>query len=123
MVPVRPGVLARTRIATDLTPLLAPHGADYAVLLDDAGREIRHWVNDGTLEDAATGSAASCVAAYRLRHGRAAPGETAALSQGRHVGRLSTLTVAAHGSPNAVSRVEVGGAVAFVGRSVLEALP
>lgn len=123
VVPVRPGMLERARIATDLTSLLTPHGADYAVLLDDAGREIRHWVNDGTLEDAATGSAASCVAAYRLRHRQAAPGETVALSQGRHMGRPSLLNVAAIGTPDDVVRVEVGGGVAFVGRGVLEALP
>lgn len=123
VVPVRAGVLERARIASDLGPILAPVGADYAVLLDDAAREVRHWVNDGSLEDVATGSAAGCIGAYRLRHGRAAPGETFALAQGRFAGRSSMLRVTPHGRPGDVERVEVGGDVTFVGTGALDALP
>lgn len=123
VVPVRDGVLGRARIASDLGPLLAPIGANYAILLDDAGPEVRHWVNDGSLEDVATGSAAGCIGAYRLRHGRAAPGATFALAQGRYAGRPSTLRVTPHGRPGDVERVEVGGDVAFVGTGALDVLP
>ena len=123
VVPVRAGVLAGARIATDLGPLLAPIRADYAVLLDDEGLEVRHWVNDGSLEDVATGSAAGCIGAYRLRHGRAAPGATFALAQGGHAGRPSTLRVTPHGRPGDIERVEVGGDVAFVGTGALDVLP
>ncbi len=123
VVPVRPDVLPRTRITTDLGPLLAAHEADYAVLLDEVALEVRHWVNDGTLEDVATGSAAGCIGAYRLRQGRAVPGRTFMLSQGRFAGRPSALEVTPHGTPDDVTRIEVGGDVAFVGIGTLERLP
>ncbi len=123
VVPVKPNVLARARIVTDLEPLLARIDADYAVLLDDASCEVRHWVNDGTLEDVATGSAAGCIGAYRLRHGRAMPGRPFSLAQGQFAGRPSTLEVTPYGRPDDVQRVEVGGDVAFVGSGVLERLP
>ncbi len=123
VVPVRPGVLSRARIARDLGPLLAPYEADYAVLLDDAAVEVRHWVNDGTLEEVATGSAAGCIGAYRLRNGRAAPGLAFTLAQGRFAGRPSALDVTPHGPQDDVTHIMVGGDVAFVGSGVLENLP
>jgi PhzF family phenazine biosynthesis protein len=123
VVPVKPDVLSRVRITTDLEPLLAPHEADYAVLLDDTACEVRHWVNDGTLEDVATGSAAGCIGAYRLHNGHACPGQTFSLAQGRFAGRPSVLEVTPYGTPVDVEHVTVGGDVAFVGSGVLERLP
>src|SRR5262249_62190598 len=70
IVPVRNGALTRARIShRELAVALAEVGAEYAYLLDAEAGEGRHWNNDGVVEDAATGSAAGCVAAYLHRHG------------------------------------------------------
>jgi trans-2,3-dihydro-3-hydroxyanthranilate isomerase len=125
IVPVRnEDALARARIAhPDLTGLLDGYGAQYAYVLDAAAPEGRHWNNDGLLEDVATGSAAGCVAAYLMWHGRARAGEPIALSQGRFTGRPSTITITAHGAERTVERVTVGGNVVRVGSGELIVLP
>lgn len=115
VVPVRPGVLARARIGHDITAQMQRYGAQWGVLLDESALEIRHWNNDGIIEDVATGSAAGTIGAYRLRHGLATAGETFVLKQGRFAGRPSELRVCAEGSAQRVTRVSVGGDVAFVG--------
>jgi PhzF family phenazine biosynthesis protein len=122
VVPVRPAGLERASVRADLTPVLRKLGADFAVLLSDNGPEIRHWNNDGHIEDAATGSAAGVVGAYRLRHGLARSGEVFALHQGRFIGRASVLDVKPEQEPTGI-RVHVGGSVSMVGRGVLEVLP
>jgi trans-2,3-dihydro-3-hydroxyanthranilate isomerase len=123
IVPVRPGVLARARISRDITELVWGAGAQFAVLLDDAAVEVRHWNNDGIIEDVATGSAAGTIGAYRLRHGLVRGGDTFILHQGQYTGRPSTLRVQPVGSANRVETVKVGGDVSFVGHGVIEALP
>jgi len=124
IVPVRRGALDRARIAhPDFEGYLAELGAQFAYLIDAAALEGRHWNNDGVVEDVATGSAAGCVAAYLLDHGRLASGTTAHLAQGRHVGRPSFLAIAAYGAPGAVQRVVVGGDVAEVATGELRVLP
>jgi PhzF family phenazine biosynthesis protein len=123
IVPVVPGALARARIREDITPLLRDVGAQFAVLLDERALEVRHWNNDGIVEDIATGSAAGTIGAYRLTHGLAAAGETFVLNQGQYTGRASTLHVQPEGSRESVTTVKVGGDVAFVGTGSLEVLP
>lgn len=123
VVPVKAGALARARIVKDLGSILAPHGADYAVLFDEAACEVRHWENDGNLEDIATGSAAGCIGAYRLRYGRAIPNQSFTLAQGRFAGRPSVLEVTPYGASDNVECVEVGGDIAFVGSGTLDVLP
>jgi PhzF family phenazine biosynthesis protein len=123
IVPVLTHALARARIDADITDLLTPMGASFAVLLDEKGREIRHWNNDGRIEDVATGSAAGTIGAYRLRHCGAKSGETIILDQGRFAGRPSRLAVVAHGSADAIHSVQVGGPVSVVGWGMLEVLP
>ncbi len=98
-------------------------GAQYGVLLDESAHEIRHWNNDGIVEDVATGSAAGTIGAYRLKHGLARGGDAFILNQGRFAGRPSTLRVQPEGTRECVDRVKVGGDVAFVGRGTLEARP
>ncbi|MGO4535706.1 PhzF family phenazine biosynthesis protein [Leifsonia sp. 2MCAF36] len=115
IVPVRGDALARAAIVRDITPLVRAAGADFAVLLDEEALEIRHWNNDGLAEDIATGSAAGTIGAYRLRHGRTAPGQPFDLHQGRFVGRPSIMTVEARGAADDVATVLVGGPVALVG--------
>src|SRR6185312_2018181 len=115
VVPVVSGALARARIAYDLTTALHAVNAQFAVLLDESAPEIRHWNNDGIVEDVATGSAAGVIGAYRLRHGLARGGEAFILHQGRFTGRPSELRVRPEGAPEAIETVNVGGDVALVG--------
>jgi predicted PhzF superfamily epimerase YddE/YHI9 len=84
---------------------------------------MRHWNNDGLLEDVATGSAAGVVGAYRMRYARTRSGERFVLQQGRFIGRPSELRVEAVGTPQAVSSVKVGGNVSIVGSGLLSVLP
>ncbi|MGS5085278.1 PhzF family phenazine biosynthesis protein [Hydrogenophaga sp. A37] len=123
VVPLRPGALERAGIPSDISELLRGFGAQFAVLLDEAALEVRHWNNDGIIEDVATGSAAGSVGAYRLKHGLARAGETFLLHQGRFNGRPSQLRIQTEGNREAPKSVKVGGDVAFVGRGTLEVLP
>lgn len=123
IVPLRPLALGRARIRRDITGLLTEIGAQFAVLLDEAELEVRHWNNDGIVEDIATGSAAGTIGAYRLRHNRAAGGTTFVLQQGRFTGRPSRLLVQPEGESARVHRVLVGGEVALVGSGTLDAVP
>jgi PhzF family phenazine biosynthesis protein len=119
VVPVRAGALNGARVLEDLTGLVVSVGAQFAVLFDEDRLEVRHWNNDGVVEDIATGSAAGTIGAYRLRHGLAAAGVEFDLHQGNHLGRPSVLRVRAHGTPEHVENVSVAGAVAMVGHGVL----
>jgi len=123
IVPVRAGALDRARIPTDLTDLVRSVGAEFAVLFDESGVEIRHWTNDGVLEDVATGSAAGTIGAYRLRHGLVGGGQEFTLRQGRFTGRPSVLRVRATGTREQVDGVLVGGPVAFVGHGTVAVPP
>jgi trans-2,3-dihydro-3-hydroxyanthranilate isomerase len=123
IVPVRPGALARARISRDITELLRGANAQFAVLLDESAVEVRHWNNDGIIEDVATGSAAGTIGAYRLRHGLVRGGDTFILNQGQFTGRPSKLRVLPEGNANRVETVKVGGDVSFVGHGMIEALP
>jgi trans-2,3-dihydro-3-hydroxyanthranilate isomerase len=123
IIPVKAGALARARILSDLTELLRGVNAKFAVLFDEEALEVRHWNNDGVLEDVATGSAAGTIGAYRLRHGLTHGGASFLLHQGRFAGRPSTLRVQPEGTPEMVQTVKVGGDVALVGRGVLDVLP
>jgi trans-2,3-dihydro-3-hydroxyanthranilate isomerase len=123
VVPLRPDRIGAARIGADITGLLAAHGAQFAVLFDPSTFEIRHWNNDGVLEDVATGSAAGVVGAYALKHGLVVAGRRFTLSQGRFAGRPSRLEVQADTAGGEIASVKVGGPVAIVGRGRLDALP
>jgi trans-2,3-dihydro-3-hydroxyanthranilate isomerase len=70
----------------------------------------------GINEDPATGSAAGPLACHLLRHGRIASGDEIEISQGAEIGRPSTLYARAAGTPEALTRVEVGGSAVTVAR-------
>jgi trans-2,3-dihydro-3-hydroxyanthranilate isomerase len=125
VVPVRDGdALARARIVHPrFDDFLGGLGAQFVYALDAEEVEGRHWNNDGVLEDIATGSAAGCVAAYLMCHGRAGDGQELSLAQGRFTGRPSKIAITAYGTPDAVRRVTVGGGVSMVGTATLHALP
>ena len=123
IVPVESSALARAKVAWDIGAMLAGFGAQFCVLLDEDNMEVRHWNNDGVLEDVATGSAAGTIGAYRLRHGLTEDGQEFSIRQGRFAGRPSELHVIARGSRNDVQGVSVGGSVVVMGRGSLEAVP
>lgn len=123
IIPVRAGVLERAHIRHDLTRELQEVNAQFAVLFDEAGLEIRHWNNDGLLEDSATGSAAGVVGAYRLRYGLAQGGKLFCLNQGRFTGRSSTLRVQPEETSPTIQTVKVGGDVVLIGHGILEVVP
>ena len=121
--PLRKGALARARIShRELDVALAEVGADYAYLLDTEAGEGRHWNNDGVVEDAATGSAAGCVAAYLHRHGLLRDDQDAELRQGRFIHRPSRISISARSAGGGI-RVRVGGEVVLVGSGRLNVLP
>jgi PhzF family phenazine biosynthesis protein len=123
IVPLRNGALARARISHgELGVALAEIGAEYAYLVDVDAKEGRHWNNDGVVEDAATGSAAGCVAAYLHRHGQLGDDEHTELRQGRFIGRPSRISISARSADSGV-RVTVGGEVVLVGSGRLDVLP
>jgi trans-2,3-dihydro-3-hydroxyanthranilate isomerase len=123
IVPVLPGILSKAHIRDDVTEKLHSVGAQFAVLLDESALEVRHWNNDGVVEDIATGSAAGCVGAYRLRHRLTHGNGTFVLNQGQFTGRPSTLHVRPEGTSEQVSNVRVGGDVTLVGQGTLEVRP
>ena len=122
IVPVRNGVLGRAISHRELDVALAEVGADYAYLLDTEAGEGRHWNNDGVVEDAATGSAAGCVAAYLHRHGQLSDDQDAELRQGRFINRPSRISISARSADGGI-RVRVGGEVVLVGSGRLGVLP
>jgi trans-2,3-dihydro-3-hydroxyanthranilate isomerase len=70
----------------------------------------------GVAEDPATGSAAGPLAVHLARHGVIDFGERVEIRQGAEIGRPSILYAQAHGSPERVDRVLVGGAAVVVAR-------
>lgn len=123
IVPVHDGALAGARIShRELDIALAGAGAQYAYLLDAAAGEGRHWNNDGVVEDAATGSAAGCVAAYLHRHRLLRDDQAVMLSQGRFMNRPSQISISAR-KVGDDTFVRVGGAVVLVGSGRLDLLP
>ncbi|MGD0273401.1 MAG: PhzF family phenazine biosynthesis protein [Gaiellaceae bacterium] len=70
----------------------------------------------GIEEDPATGSAAGPLALHLARHGAVPFGEEIEIRQGEEIGRPSTLYASAHGSVEAATLIEVGGAAVIVAR-------
>lgn len=66
--------------------MLRGQGAQFAVLLDEAVVEVRHWNSDGIIEDIATGSAAGTIGAYRLKYGLVRGGEEFVIQIAKFVG-------------------------------------
>jgi trans-2,3-dihydro-3-hydroxyanthranilate isomerase len=70
----------------------------------------------GVAEDPATGSAAGPLAVHLARHGVIGFGERIEIRQGAEIGRPSILYAEAHGSPERIDRVLVGGSAVVVAR-------
>lgn len=119
IIPVTKHSLERAKIQYDITQLMQSVGAQFGLLYDEDGLEMRTWNNDGIMEDVATGSAAGTIGAYRLKHGLITSGVEFTLNQGRFLNRPSMLFVTAFGSHDHVNNVKVAGHVALVGQGQL----
>jgi predicted PhzF superfamily epimerase YddE/YHI9 len=113
IVPIESGIESAQIVHPDLSELLSELDAEFAYVLDVAAREGRHWENDGSVEDIATGSAATVGGAFLVRHGLAARGERIDLRQGRFTGRPSVLSVSVGGEQDPET-VHVAGPVSLV---------
>jgi trans-2,3-dihydro-3-hydroxyanthranilate isomerase len=98
---------------------LARFGAKFVYVFDVDRKEGRTWDNDGRVEDIATGSAAGPAGAYLVAHG-VASSQTIEISQGRFVGRPSTLLVAAQKDDQGQVSVKVAGDASLFARGKLE---
>ena len=120
IVPLVGGAIESAVVAHPLIQELVERiGASFAYLLDVDNREGRTWENDGSLEDIATGSAAGPAGAYLVHHGRARSGAQIVITQGRFMGRPSSLNVTVHGPASRPTGVEVSGPVVLVAHGVL----
>jgi trans-2,3-dihydro-3-hydroxyanthranilate isomerase len=70
----------------------------------------------GVPEDPATGSAAGPLAVHLVRYGLAPSGERIEISQGREIGRPSTLYARVEGTKDTIEHVYVGGSAVVVAR-------
>ncbi len=70
----------------------------------------------GVPEDPATGSAAGPLAVHLARHRGISPGEQIEISQGREIGRPSTLYARVEGTHDNIGHVYVGGFTVIVAR-------
>lgn len=126
LVPLRhPDILARVRPdPLTLPALLAQLGArrPYCFALPGGGAPVRARMLDTDREDAATGSAAGCLASYLVHHGVLSPGAVE-IAQGEEMGRPSRLHATIEGGAGAVASVRVGGQVHIWASGQLLALP
>lgn len=123
IVPIEEGLEHARIVRGDFEGLLRTVSAQFAYVLDVRKLEGRHWNNDGVMEDIATGSGAGTVGAYMTKHGRVTAGKEFILQQGRFLGRPSEIRVRSEGTRAEITRVQVGGDVALVGRGTLDAVP
>ena len=109
LVPIDRDLEAARIVAPEFEKQLARFGAKFVYVFELNRKEGRTWDNDGRVEDIATGSAAGPAGAYLLAHGLAQTGQTIEISQGRFVGRPSTLLVVAEKDEQKRIRVKVAG--------------
>ena len=121
LAPVSKDLNAAPIVRPEFEKLLARFGAKFVYVFDVNRKEGRTWDNDGRVEDIATGSAAGPAGAYLVTHGLVSPAQTIEISQGRFVGRPSTLFVVAQkkDTQGQIS-VKVAGDASIVARGQLE---
>uniref|UniRef100_UPI003F492817 PhzF family phenazine biosynthesis protein n=1 Tax=Nonomuraea sp. CA-252377 TaxID=3240003 RepID=UPI003F492817 len=124
IVPVRPDALTRARIGTAIFgELLAEAGALLCYVLDPENREGRNWVNDGSVEDIATGSASGPAASYLARYRLADMNKTIELAQGRFLNRPSIMRVDLAGEADRIDGVRLSGHVCLTGTGTMDGPP
>lgn len=87
-------ILSKTKIMNiKFAQLLAKHNADFVYVVDLKTKTARTWENDGSSEDAATGSAAGPLGAYLIKHDISKTDEIFDINQGEFIGRPCKLTM------------------------------
>ena len=119
VLPISSGLAEAQIVHPQLERLLTELDAEFAYLLDVHTREGRHWENDGSLEDIATGSAAGAAGAFLVASNLAKANTTIVLRQGRFLGRPSEMHVRVHSHAGAISNIEIAGPVAIIANGVL----
>jgi len=120
LVPVDKDLNAARIVKPEFEKQLARFGAKFVYVFDVNRKEGRTWDNDGRVEDIATGSAAGPAGAYLVAHGLASPAQAIEISQGRFVGRPSTLFVVARKDDQGQISVKVSGDASLFARGQLE---
>jgi trans-2,3-dihydro-3-hydroxyanthranilate isomerase len=105
---VRPDLAALARLSASTVSVFAAAGTRWKTRVFAPAL--------GISEDPATGGPAGALTMHLARQGRIAAGQEIAIDQGGEIGRPSTLYGRATGSPDAVTRVEVGGSAVIVAR-------
>jgi trans-2,3-dihydro-3-hydroxyanthranilate isomerase len=109
--------------ARGLQHLLDRFNAECIGLLDIDRRCIRTGLNDGSVEDIATGSLAGPAAAFLVRHGRAEPGSQIKFDQGSNLLRRSELYATLKPCADGSMDVFVSGSICKIAAGELLALP
>jgi PhzF family phenazine biosynthesis protein len=119
LVPVDRNLDAARITKPEFEKQLARFGAKFVYVFDLTRKEGRTWDNEGRVEDIATGSAAGPAGAYLVAHGLVRPARTIEISQGRFVGRPSTLFVVAQKDHQGRISVKVAGDASIFARGQL----
>lgn len=114
IVPVKNiAILSKAKIVNDdFKILLEKHNAEFIYLVDLKTKTARTWENDGSSEDAATGSAAGPFGAYLVKYGLEKADEIIKINQGEFMGRVSKLLVKV---TNNFEDIMVAGGVCMLG--------
>jgi len=120
LVPVNRDLDAARIIKPDFEKQLARFGAKFVYVFDVKRKEGRTWDNDGRVEDIATGSAAGPAGAYLVAHGLVSPAHTITISQGRFVGRPSSLFFVAQKVSQGRISIKVAGNACIFARGQLD---
>jgi trans-2,3-dihydro-3-hydroxyanthranilate isomerase len=120
LVPINRDLDVARIVKSEFEKQLARFGAKFVYVLDIDRREGRTWDNDGRVEDIATGSAAGPAGAYLVAHELASPTQTIEISQGRFVGRPSTLYVVAQKDDRGRISVKVAGDASLFAKGQLD---
>ena len=120
LVPVNRDLNAARIIEPEFEKQLARFGAKFVYVFDVNHKEGRTWDNDGRVEDIATGSAAGPAGAYLVARGLVSSSQTIGISQGRFVGRPSSLFVVAQKDDQGRIKVKVAGDASIFARGQLD---
>jgi trans-2,3-dihydro-3-hydroxyanthranilate isomerase len=119
LVPVNRDLNVARIIKPEFEKQLARVGAKFVYVFDVNRKEGRTWDNDGRVEAIATGSAAGPAGAYLVARGLVSSGQTIEISQGRFVGRPSSLFVVAQKDDQGQINVKVAGEASLFARGQL----
>lgn len=95
--------------------------AQFIGLLDIDSCSIRTGLNDGSVEDIATGSLAGPSGAFLVKHGLQQPRTVIKINQGKNLGRKSELYVELRTTKDSAADVIVSGSICKIASGTLDA--